>query len=134
LSNNYNINKLKNHDKVFIKHFEDMGHVYIIKDAKLFNEMMCKIIQDRCKSYYEIIFNIRQLNKIYRIFFFFSAAIKYHFKVGDIVKVNTKNSDYRAKIKKIDDNLITVMTIDIGCCKEVPSNCIYELSEELAKV
>jgi hypothetical protein len=26
------------------------------------------------------------------------------------------------------------MTIDIGCCKEVPSNCIYELSEELAKV
>lgn len=130
---NYNINKLKNHDIVYIKYFEDMAHIYIAKDGKLFNDTILKIIGDTCKFYYEIIFNLRKIHKIY-LMFFFSATIKYNFKVGDIAKVVKGRLNYRAKIKKIDGNLITVMDIDFGYCEEVPSNCIYKLSDDLAKV
>lgn len=52
LINNHDLNKLKNKDKVFIKHFEDMAHVYIVKDTKLFNELMITILKDECKFYY----------------------------------------------------------------------------------
>lgn len=40
---------LKNNDKVFLKHFESMDDVYIIKDVELFNNVLININQDKCK-------------------------------------------------------------------------------------
>lgn len=54
--------------------------------------------------------------------------------VGDIVKVTSKTSTYRAKIKEINDNLITVENIDFGYCDVVQSDSIHELSDKLLKV
>jgi len=34
------LNTLKNKDIVFLKHFEDMASIYIIKNVQLFNEVM----------------------------------------------------------------------------------------------
>lgn len=53
--------------------------------------------------------------------------------MGDIVKVLPKqNKIYRGKILKTHkDEWYDVLNIDIGSIEKVPSNCIYELSEEL---
>lgn len=56
------------------------------------------------------------------------------FNVGQIVKVKLGLSGYRAEIKKIDGNLITVMNIDLGFCEKVQSDCIYELADDIKKV
>lgn len=37
---------LKNNDIVFIRHFEDMNNVYIVKNVHLLNDMMLKFVQD----------------------------------------------------------------------------------------
>lgn len=68
--------------------------------------------------------------------FFYLAVSKSNLKVGDIVKVTSPTcpNNYRAKILKLNDNLITVMSIDFGYCERVQSNSIYELSDELIKV
>lgn len=53
------VNNLKNNDIVYLKHFEDMESVFIIKDVKLFNEVMISTIKDECKlinSSIELIF------------------------------------------------------------------------------
>jgi len=54
--------------------------------------------------------------------------------VGDIVKVLCKRSQYRAKIKKIDGNLIYVKNIDFGYCELVEPNSVCELPDDLLKV
>jgi len=53
--------------------------------------------------------------------------------VGDIVKVVT-NCVYRAKITKVDGNLISVINIDFGCSEVVQSSTICDLSAVLKKV
>lgn len=42
------LNNLKNNDQVYLKHFEDMANVYIVKDVQLFNDVMLNIITDKC--------------------------------------------------------------------------------------
>lgn len=54
--------------------------------------------------------------------------------MGDLVKVVSPTFDYRARIKKIEDHVITVLSIDFGFSDEVETNYIYELSDELLKV
>lgn len=34
---------------VYLKHFEDMDNVYILKNVKLFNDTMLKVIEGNCK-------------------------------------------------------------------------------------
>jgi len=54
--------------------------------------------------------------------------------VGDIVKVLCKISQYRAKIKKIDGNLICVKNIDFGYRELVEPSSVCELPNDLLKV
>lgn len=46
---NNQVNSLKNNDKVYLKHFEDMENVFIIKDIILFNEVKISTIKDERK-------------------------------------------------------------------------------------
>jgi len=66
--------------------------------------------------------------------FSFSAHLPIKdFNVGDIVKVVTE-CVYRAKIIKVDGNLISVINIDFGYCEVVQSGTICDLSAALKKV
>lgn len=38
-----------NTDIVYLKYFEDMDNVYILKNVKLFNDTMLKVIGENCK-------------------------------------------------------------------------------------
>jgi len=50
IHNNTNqLSDLKNNDIVFLKHFEDMNSVYIVKNVHLLNDMMLKFVQDKSK-------------------------------------------------------------------------------------
>ncbi|KAE9524914.1 hypothetical protein AGLY_014964 [Aphis glycines] len=101
---------LKNNDIVFLKHFEDMKSVYILKNVQLLNDVMIKLINDK------------------------TAVCKKELSVGNIVKVLCKRSQYRAKIKKIDGNLICVKNIDFGYRELVESNSVCELPDDLLKI
>jgi len=48
-NNNNQLCDLKNNDIVFLKHFEDMKSVYILKNVQLLNDVMIKIINDKSK-------------------------------------------------------------------------------------
>jgi len=63
-----------------------------------------------------------------------AAVCKKELIVGDIVKIVLEKSQYRAKIKKIDVNLICVKNIDFGYCEFVEANSVCELSDDLLKV
>lgn len=109
--NNINqLSDLKNNDIVFLTHFEDMDNVYIVKNVRLLNDFMVKFIQDK------------------------TAVCKKEFTVGDIVKIVHESSQYRAKIKKIDANLIYVKNIDFGYCEFVQANSVCELSVDFLKI
>lgn len=56
-NNNLNIglSSLKKNDTVYLKHFEDTANVYIVKDVKLFNEVMSSIIKDKGMLVYYLI-------------------------------------------------------------------------------
>lgn len=62
LINSYDINKLHNKDIVFIKFFEDMTHVYIIKDVRLFNDVILKIVHHKNSKFILIIYKYRLIN------------------------------------------------------------------------
>lgn len=46
--NIHQLNTLKNNDIVYLKHFENMANIYIVKDVVLFNEMMILINSVQC--------------------------------------------------------------------------------------
>lgn len=72
LLNSNQPNDFKNHDIVFLKHFESITEVYITKNAKLFNNLMLDIIQDNCKFiYYLKLSELIQFNQLMDIFIFF---------------------------------------------------------------
>lgn len=84
-----------------------------------------------------------QLLKISQIFYKLLKSLcfgllavirKKEFSVGDIVKIVCKRSQYRAKIKKIDGNLICVKNIDFGYRELVEPNSVCELPDDLLKV
>ncbi|XP_022168298.1 uncharacterized protein LOC111032328 isoform X2 [Myzus persicae] len=107
IQNNINhLSDLKNNDIVFLRHFEDMQNVYILKDVQLSNDMMLKFLVDK------------------------TAVCKKKFNVGDIVKIVLERSQYRAKIQNIDTNLIYVQNIDFGYCEFVEKSSVCELSDE----
>ncbi|XP_029347622.1 uncharacterized protein LOC100166817 isoform X3 [Acyrthosiphon pisum] len=111
IHNNTNrLSDLKNNDIVFLKHFEDMDNVYIVKDVHLLNNVLVKCNQDKtniCK---------KELN------------------VGDIVKIVLETSQYRAQIKDVDSNEIYVQNIDFGYCEFVKANSVCELPDELIEI
>jgi len=47
IHSNNQLSHLKNNDIVFLKHFEDMNSVYIVKDVQLLNDVILKIITDK---------------------------------------------------------------------------------------
>ncbi|XP_026818102.1 uncharacterized protein LOC113557019 isoform X2 [Rhopalosiphum maidis] len=109
-SNNSQLCDLKNNDIVFLKHFEDMNSVYIVKNVQQLNDVILKMMTDN------------------------TAVRKKELIVGDIVKIMLKKSQYRGKIKKIDVNLICVKNIDFGYCDFVEANSVCELSDDLLKI
>lgn len=67
-------------------------------------------------------------------FFFLDQVLKFHPRLGDIVKVfsKPKKTFYRARIiKTLNEEWYDVINIDLGGIEKVPSSCIYELAEEL---
>ncbi|XP_050057688.1 uncharacterized protein LOC114129948 isoform X1 [Aphis gossypii] len=104
--------KLNNNDIVYLKSFQPHNIVYVIKDIKLFNEITFNITQDK------------------------NSILKTDFNEGDIVKVISGNSTYRAKIqmKLSKYNSISVINIDTGAYNFVKPNSIYELSNDLMKI
>lgn len=45
-NNTIQLSDLKNNDMVFLKHFEDMNNVYIVKNVHLLNDTMLRVLQD----------------------------------------------------------------------------------------
>lgn len=60
LTHGYNydnqVNNLKNNDRVYLIHFEDMSNVFIIKDVNLLNEVIKSTVQDECKLFHQYIY------------------------------------------------------------------------------
>uniref|UniRef100_A0A2S2P7U0 Tudor domain-containing protein n=2 Tax=Schizaphis graminum TaxID=13262 RepID=A0A2S2P7U0_SCHGA len=105
--------KLNNNDIVYLRSFQSDSIVYVIKDLKLYNEVILNTTQDK------------------------STVLKKDLITGDIVKVISENCTYRAKIKfkLITDNImVSVINIDTGLHHYVSSNSIYELSKDLIKI
>jgi len=65
--------------------------------------------------------------------FIFSVNPEKKINVGDIVKVVNENI-YRAKIMKVDGNLISVKNIDFGYHDVVRQDSLYHLTDNLKKV
>lgn len=54
IQNNINhLSDLKNNDIVFLRHFEDMQNVYILKDVQLSNDMMLKFLVDKSEFIFD---------------------------------------------------------------------------------
>ncbi|KAL4141977.1 hypothetical protein QTP88_004511 [Uroleucon formosanum] len=106
----YQQSDIKNNDVVFLRHFEDMDNVYIVKNVHLLNDVLVKCNQDN------------------------TVICKKELNVGDIVKIVHGKSQYRAKIKDVDTNMIYVQNIDFGYCEFVPTNSVCELPDELLKI
>lgn len=45
----YQQSDIKNNDVVFLRHFEDMDNVYIVKNVHLLNDVLVKCNQDNSK-------------------------------------------------------------------------------------
>ncbi|XP_060853511.1 uncharacterized protein LOC132931636 isoform X2 [Rhopalosiphum padi] len=104
---------LNNNDIVYLRSFQSDNVVYVIKDLKLYNEVILNTTQDK------------------------STVLKRDLISGDIVKVISENCTYRAKIKFIfstDNIMVSVINIDTGSHHYVSSNSIYELSKDLIKI
>ncbi|XP_050525474.1 uncharacterized protein LOC126896591 isoform X2 [Daktulosphaira vitifoliae] len=105
-----NLNILKNGDSVFIKHFEDSANVFVIKNCKCFNQLMIDLIEDK------------------------TLVSQSNLQRGDLVKVVTSDTQYRAKVLDLKNDMIVVMNIDFGNIDNVSADCIYELSSKLKEV
>ncbi|VVC40574.1 Hypothetical protein CINCED_3A001375 [Cinara cedri] len=106
--NTNQLNNLKNNDIVYLKNFESMDEVYVVNDAKLFNDSMVNI----------------QNNPF---------VPKTDIDVGNIVMVSNVNSSCRGKVIEVNDTTINVQDIDFGCFHTVEAKNIGELPINLRK-
>ncbi|XP_050441642.1 uncharacterized protein LOC126846351 isoform X4 [Adelges cooleyi] len=105
-----NENELRNGDSVFVKHFEDSAHIFVVKDVKAFNNLIGTIIQDELH------------------------CPESNFQIGNLVKIVLPKSEYRAKIINTNGNEVRVKSLDFGITDQVSTEHVYKLSEELKKI
>ncbi|XP_008187183.1 uncharacterized protein LOC100570802 [Acyrthosiphon pisum] len=112
--------QLKNEDYCILTYFEDFTSLYVGKAIKCGNNGSYNFFE------YDTIFNTANST---------DKILKYRPVVGDKVKVFSSQKDglYRAKILKNFGGCYDVFYMDFGNIERVPSNCIYELSDELKK-